>query len=408
MQIAREKAHLAATNGIQLCIANKSIYESNNYEDNSRSNTELIPWGFYKLATSNGIYNREVTTYQALIGERPSSNTKIALTYTNPEHQLIFTGNIQINGDVEVGSRGITLGTIPQYPTPRRLPIQGNVIRRSFNRDNSSFKDINSQIENYNELIDLVKKKEYSITNGTIIKNGSFDLTKLETDTSDIIFIEQNANLTGKIHCRGKPIQIVINGDVTFLSSEISSLSGPIIIVATGRITLPPSTSIENIILYSQRSIDVLSDSKINAQLIAPRIIIQSNTLLSYPSAVYSYKATGDTTQVERAIRIESGSLVEGFVGMDGNERVYDKPELIIINQLATITGTIVSEEALTLEGRVLGSIITKEFYFYQEPTRYYGWVKQGLIDKNALPSSYLTPLGMNSSSTSWEVLEWL
>jgi hypothetical protein len=51
--------------------------------------------------------------------------------------------------------------------------------------------------------------------------------------------------------------------------------------------------------------------------------------------------------------------------------------------------------------------VMTNDFYFYEQPTQYYGWLRSGRIDRSALPAGFLVPPGF-SEKVHLEVLDWL
>jgi hypothetical protein len=59
------------------------------------------------------------------------------------------------------------------------------------------------------------------------------------------------------------------------------------------------------------------------------------------------------------------------------------------------------------LDGRVIGTVMTKDFFFYQAPTKYSGWLRTGSINRKILPQGFLMPVGF-SSNPQLDVLEWL
>ncbi len=79
----------------------------------------------------------------------------------------------------------------------------------------------------------------------------------------------------------------------------------------------------------------------------------------------------------------------------------------IVLENGASITGAVYCGEKMTLDGTVVGTVITNDFYFYQSPTRYYGWLRSGTIDRRALPKGYMMPIGL-SSDKQLAVIDWL
>jgi hypothetical protein len=55
----------------------------------------------------------------------------------------------------------------------------------------------------------------------------------------------------------------------------------------------------------------------------------------------------------------------------------------------------------------VIGTVIADDFYFYESPTKYYGWLRGGSIDHMALPKGFLIPPGF-SSDKQLAVIDWI
>jgi cytoskeletal protein CcmA (bactofilin family) len=164
---------------------------------------------------------------------------------------------------------------------------------------------------------------------------------------------------------------------------------------------IPANILIDTPIIYSQKGIVVENSAEITAQLFADSIVVKSKSTLRYPSVVATLSGPGNKT-----VQIETGAHIEGTVlSFSGNDQ--RTPGLVTIHPGAEVTGLVYAEDRLTLDGSVRGIVIAKDFYFYEAPTTYLGWIRSGTIDRSRLPNSFLLPLGV-SSSPQYEVLDWL
>ena len=142
LEIARVRSEYAAQSGVARTLAalksqtlvNEAMAgaaERYEFDDGSSSTVLVDSWGLYLLVKSEGAFRAVKSTRVALAGAKPLACFDNALLLGNTEHQLVVTGTASITGDVVVGQRGVSTGTLPGTPTPSRLPITGKVTRRS-------------------------------------------------------------------------------------------------------------------------------------------------------------------------------------------------------------------------------------------------------------------------------------
>jgi hypothetical protein len=110
---------------------------------------------------------------------------------------------------------------------------------------------------------------------------------------------------------------------------------------------------------------------------------------------------------VSQGIVIKEQARVEGFVGMIMKGNIIHPEPVVVVSSGATVTGAIYSDGKITLDGTVLGSVLTHDFYFYEAPTTYLGWLRGGIIDRVNLPKGFLAPIGF-CSTFHLDVLDWL
>jgi hypothetical protein len=161
----------------------------------------------------------------------------------------------------------------------------------------------------------------------------------------------------------------------------------------------------EHAILISGERTELEPGSQTLGQIIAPVVEVDSGAVAAYPSAVVSIPDGGGV--VVQRIRIHGGARVEGFVGLAGNTGAPLRDEVIEIDRGATVIGATCSDNRTTLEGTVIGSVLTRDFYFYETPTQFVGWIRNGVVDRGSLPSCFLLPM-MFSGTSRLGVLDWL
>jgi hypothetical protein len=111
-----------------------------------------------------------------------------------------------------------------------------------------------------------------------------------------------------------------------------------------------------------------------------------------------------DATQ---SISIGAAASVEGFIALAVPDVGHQNQPTLVIPSSVRVVGCVLSTGRSTLDGTVIGTVLTRDFEFYEAPTQYLGWLRSGRIDRTALPPSFLLPPGL-SGTIHLDVLDWL
>ncbi|MGD0590396.1 MAG: polymer-forming cytoskeletal protein [Bacteroidota bacterium] len=411
---AKVKTDYAAQSGISkifselksksdLPLIGQVIERSYDLADGEKASVTIEWWGFYLYVRSIGSFRRTNETRFALVGQTPTERFKNSLVFSNKSHQLVLTGSTHIKGDVMVGPAGVSIGTLSNYPTPRIIPIEGKVIRDP-EIDIYDF-DLTKQYDYYDALLggripQDVEQTGVQYFQAKSLLHISSGIIKPETK---YIFVQGDAIVDSALIRRENPLSIVIDGEVTF-GTDVH-IDGIVCIASSQSIRIPRTSHIDGSILYSRKEIIVESDAIFTAQIIAPSILIETGAKMLYPSALISY-IKKDNNEQQKGINIKNGGEVEGTI-IAGTEDKTNNSVFLNIESAAKISGFIISNTPITLDGSVDGCVQTKDFYFYESPTTYLGWLRSARIDREALPKSALMTVGTDSLSQ-LQVLDWL
>jgi len=411
---AKVKADYAAQSGISkifaelksksdLPLIGQTTGRSYDLSDGEKTSVTIEWWGSYLYVRSIGSFRRINETRFALAGQTPTERFKNALVFSNKSHQLVLTGLTHIKGDVIVGPAGVSIGTLSNYPTPRIMPIEGNVKR-----------DPQIDIQDF----DLVKQYDYynALLGGTFpqsAEQGSIQYLQSESNlhissgtikpVTKYIFVKGNAIIDSALMRRDVPLNIIIDGEVTF-GADVH-IDGLVCIVSSQSMRIKNIAHIDGAILYSRKEITVEPAAILSAQIIAPAIQIEGGAKMLYPSTLISY-VKKDNNEPRKGIQIKNGAQVEGTIIVSAEDNTQNIV-LLNIESGAKISGFVVSNTPITLDGSVDGCVQTKDFYFYQSPTTYLGWLRSARIDREALPKSALMTVGVDSLSQ-LQILDWL
>ncbi|MGD0339098.1 MAG: hypothetical protein ABSB78_09940 [Bacteroidota bacterium] len=410
MEVAAVKAEYAAQSGIAkiLSVAVQSEAERQyTFDDGSEAQVKIQPWGMFALATSEGKYKKARSIRVALAGARMTSEYRSALLFGNSSHQLVFTGTASIKGDVIAGEPGITTGTMQDYITPVRMPVNGNIRKEKSPTlpeiDESQRKIFFSFYENMLSGTRKSNDAQTSVVRPAIDAAGTFILESV-SDSVDYVLLSGNISLEGQLIRRLRPLYIIIDGNGTLRRN--TSVQGLIAMAASGEITVERGAVMDDCVIISQKSIRLMQSATVSGQCISPSIIIDSGAVMRYPSLMMSIPAKMSAGK-GREIVLRGDAKVEGSIILLSSVNAPSNEDIITINHNSIVTGFVRSDNLMTLDGNVSGMVHAKDFYFYRSPTKYFGWLRSGKIDRTELPPGYLLPPFL-MSKPQYEVLEWL
>ena len=208
--IAKLKAEYAAQSGIAaMCAQSGGIVRSVGFDDGSRAQVTVTPWGMYQIVRSEGRFGKESSVRVALAGLRPSGEFRNALVFSNPNHELVLAGGCSITGDVVVGLAGVTTGKLRNIPAPSGVPITGRITQEPSPALPVVRTDqLRSETYNYpappngtkSASVEFAKTPEGALRLGTI------------PDSMEYVYIAGNASFTDTVTRREQPLSIVVNG----------------------------------------------------------------------------------------------------------------------------------------------------------------------------------------------------
>lgn len=404
------RAEYAANNGIGVALVSPlpgSVDSSFTvrFPDSSHAEVTAFHWGFFEEVLSYGYANSARVSRTALLANRLSENDSPALTLANLQHGLTLTGKALISGNVAVGPRGASTGDMPGSVEPYQLPVYGKVLQSTSPLQTIDTSLIDQEASFLEMALPLSHRRrtdpEFS---GLVIDTaGYIDLSELD-DTVAGVFSRGNLTLIGTVMKRGPPLSIVAAGNITLLPGLI--LDGPIAVVSTDSILIPPHVNLINSLIISPKSIHLQRGASITAQLIAPVINCASGTRMLYPSLIASLNLS-DSSGIKQLIRIQSGASISGSVIMRVGRGIPFTDAVVDLERGSEVTGDICTDGYLTMDGSVDGFVRTFDLYFYKSPTTYLGWMRGGVIDRNKLPVGFLIPFGVTGNG-GMEVLSWL
>ncbi len=405
------KAVYAANNGIEDALALPALPEygdstfASDFPDSSLATVTVFQWGLFEGAVSKGRSNHCTQTRSGLIASLLSVNDSSAFVLGNLEHGLVFSGGSEIVGNIVVGPRGVSTGSLRDEITPSKIPVQGRIRETTVSTSLFGTALIDREVSLTKAYLSGRRRtrmaQDYS---GKTLDMTGYLLLNDVSDSIREIFSTGDLSLGGSIMKRGPPLNIVVTGHVRFLPG--TSLIGPIAIYSNDSISVPPQIRLINCILSSPKSIDLQRGASVTAQVFSPVIRCSTNATANYPSLLVSVSLS-DTGGVVQSINLESGSQIDGAVILHGGVGITKDKAVVDLEPGSLVTGEVYTDCYLTMDGKVNGLVRAFDLYFYSSPTTYLGWLRNGVIDRELLPHGFLRPLGI-SAYEKGAVITWM
>lgn len=409
-EVARVKADYAAQSAIACAAAERQYWEQGHllaFPDSSSAAIRTLPWGILKLAVVQGSSARIRSRRITLLGAAPPAEYKNAICYGSPSRQLILTGSTQITGTVLTGTMGPTVGTLPGEKQPRHLPVAGRVTRKpgvllpAVDRQllETTFAPFLSFLRGG---ISSEPSTPFPLRSADCTQNASAAIP----DSVESVDLNGNTPFGMNLIRRESPLTVRVQGTLTIKAN--ANIEGAVAFYVSGGVRIERGARIDNAVVMSGDLIIVENGVTMRGQMIAPLIKAGTHCTFSYPSILCSYPLPGRSAQ---RVELAAGSRCEGMVILfsEANSGAPLQPGpggLVTLHRDAAIVGALYSERPVTLDGTVTGSAVVSDFYFYQAPTSYYGWLRSARIDRRSLPEGFAVPETLGGGKG--EVMLWL
>lgn len=357
-------------------------------------------WGGYVRVTSTAKVKNASKTIQVMVGSQPDSVYDKAIVMGDTHSRLQLTGNTQINGDLLTGP----LGAQP----------------RAFKGDNFSG-SIGGEVQKTN-------RSPLARYNSTYIEAGKKRLEKLlENRPRHARVLPEGRHRAAILTDMDSSVTIYSEGDLEFFALTRRQWPEAVTIISKGTIILNGDISLgkysrfvsgSNIIIngnvegehgmfFARDTIRARGAAAFSGQLVAGKSIdLSGQVYLRYPSLLYMTGLVKDSRRSGK-IQLRGEAVVDGMAVLAHPDTVLAEDRSgILIEEQATVRGALFNSGQTELHGRVLGSAITFQFYFYHSPTAYINWVKDATVNLWQRPQQFGVPLGYSRNKT-YAILDW-
>ncbi len=353
-------------------------------------------YGGYLLINSSSIKGNEKVELEVLVGEVQDSVFKYAVALKDSNSALNLTGSTIIKGNVALGNDEISTSSFKGFP------FSGSFIGETNKKNMEQFfpefnkTNLESQIVKYESIFkkDLSVFKRNGLTDFKTSQNGDtlyFDGSEV-WELSDEFYVPKKSVVIvqGNLHISG-------SGDLGAFAT----------IIAKDTLSIAGKIKGSHVALNSGKLIEIAGQASMSAQILTKgRVTLSEEAYLTYPSVIYSSKDTYLGEEKE-AIHFKDKSIVDGMVIYTNETGVFNENQFRVkVDEGAVIRGALYNLGQTELQGTVMGTVLTRQFYFYESPTSYTNWIKDGEIDVSKRPFNFVTPIGF-SDSTKYAILSW-
>lgn len=339
--------------------------------------------GVYLKLQSRAKVKDQQQRVTVLVGQEADGSFEQAVLLGDVRSSLSVTGSAKIKGDMTVGPQGVELR--PFKGKRFSGTVEGDVLNKK--------KDI---LPSFREdlILRSIEGFEDKLKNGT--EGSSFFKGN---HSQSRIFIRGDCALSSEslnewdlgseniLICSGR---MSVNGNVA-----LPDLS---VLIAGKGIEIREQVEGRQLLFYTPGSIWIEGNGNLSGQLLAgDTVTITGNARLRYPSFVW---VNHPATDGQKVIEINGSAKVDGTVVYNGElsgkgDKLLNK---ILIGPNAIVRGSIFNTHQSELHGTLKGTLLTNQLYFYQSPTTYINWIKDGTVNVKQRPANYLLPPGFSEA----------
>ena len=348
--------------------------------------TDVSEFGGFLQVNSTARNNNLGLHISALVGKTPDTTFNYAIILGDQKTELSITGSTEIHGNILTGPNGTEITEF------RGESFSGIIDGEYHTRQTYTLPDVH--IDYYDRLF-----KSYINTIKTAgLKNKKIKGEPISTLRS---FIKDSVN---QIHIKSDNLHLIADSTLTIPSKTTIIVDGnieigegieikPLVrIYVSGTMKVNKGAKINQSLLFTKDSL-ILDGGAMSGQFLSTGPIrVNNGVKLKYPSFVMS--SYGKVAQELQNIHIQKGAQVEGTVLFwlnNGNN--YESK--VVVDSGSLVRGAVISNMYVELAGSVEGSVITRQFHFYDSPTDYVNWIKEGQVNVNKRPADYTVPLAL-------------
>ena len=272
-----------------------------------------------------------------------------SLVQLDPEKSFVISGDTHLRGNLLISPRGIIAGTL--HRLPYRLPIP-----------------INGRADVFREK--LVMNSDPVKQTQIFLQGNQFPTAEIEVDKKGRLKLNFESVMSSSI--LNEVVRVIVGPGVIILDEPLSKRELPLVLRDFIWIYSPDSIVItENInsaycLFLAEKKI-LIKGGTHQSQWLAPVIESRADTLF-FPTVVSSLPG-------KHAFTIINSVVQGGIFQYSYNSEEREKSNQLFLNKRIEVSGVVWSENSMSPEAKIRGTLFLGRTYFYQSPTNYFNWL---------------------------------
>ncbi|WP_409029390.1 hypothetical protein [Gracilimonas sediminicola] len=355
------------------------------------------PFGGFLDVESMAMVKGKEKKIRVLAGASKTYPFEYAVVLGDTSSVLMLTGSTQLKGNILTGQIGTRTTDF------KGISFSGSLEGEQTQQSGELLSSFNASFIQNQEAVIKNSFKDGKFSSFSSNYNGAGNSNAAAEDT--LYFDGDISWSTRDSISFPKDLIIAVNGNMTLNGNYHFGEFTKLLVRDTLRVG--GSVSGEHVLMYAGQSLQVGGAAQFSAQVISGgEIIIRDNAWLTYPSMIYTDQELS-TDRQEIIIDIRDNARLDGTI-------VYPVPTTNFTSGLfrfrvsdqAVVRGGVYTLGQTELEGTVLGSVLTQQFYFYESPSSYINWLKDAEVDFSGRPENYVVPLGF-SEHPKYQMVDW-
>jgi len=367
-----------------------------------RCSLNVAPFGgFYWIDAVSTVRSQRVVL-RAMAGAAPGPAFSNAITLGDASAGVTLAGSTELRGDVATGALGL------EYATFRGRPFRGSITGRIRQNAHAFYPQFDPQ--RYTRAAGVL---EHEMDIGV---SRQYDMDTHSSRTASDIRHRTGPVILGRSDTLRftKPVRLLVKGNLT-LTDGFSFAPGSVF-AATDTLRLSGTARGVHGLFYAGHRVVVTDRAAVAGQFLAPQINVGGKAHLHYPSVLItvpphaaspSWGGIHSSAHVIPAVPIDTtwihvtdSATVDGTVVYPASLTAEQIPDVIPIqvDRAARVRGGLYGAHRMILHGRIDGTAVVQRFTFTNQGTEFVNWIKDAVIDRDARPPEYVTPLGFSDT----------
>lgn len=356
--------------------------------------------GFYAIFATGKSHESQVSLH-ALVGAIPGMFWDASLVVGDVSSSLYAVQNTHISGIAYLGPLGIETRSMGFRPFTGQLQLDIKALPPD------QFPYFNPVLINRSiaQLQNLVHQPPDHAQPGTALLDPTS--WKIEPGQPIILILPPRADVFLPANWKPRvPVWIIGQGDLRIAGQGVFPDGS--VITSAGRLTLAGALQLHHTVCFSPNELGVQDMVRGSAQFLSyRRVFIQDRVYVEWPGLAYvSGVRIGDVRQGE--LSVSGHAVVDGTLLLPAPDVPvrYDEAR-IRLRHPAVLRGALYSANQTEVDGTVLGTLMTSQFYFYEAPGAYINWIRNVFLERAGRPPFFILPIGFNEHTPLTILARW-